>query len=132
MQLSDPIADMLTRIRNAQQRKKDKVSTPSSNLRINVLNVLKEEGYIKDFNVSTLRPGINEISIKLKYFENQPVIEDVEKISKPGRRFYSQSAKIPRVNNGLGINIISTSQGVMTDVKARALGIGGELICKVY
>ncbi len=130
MSLQDQIADMLTRVRNGQQRLKREVSMPSSKLKIAVAEILREEGYITGFSVSedTVKPVL---TIELKYFEGKPVIELFQRISSPGLRRYSPSDKLPRVYGGLGTAIISTSKGVMTDRNARQLGIGGEIICIV-
>ncbi|QNM97180.1 30S ribosomal protein S8 [Chitinimonas koreensis] len=130
MSMHDPIADMLTRIRNAQRADKPSVSMPSSKLKVAIAAVLKDEGYIENFAVSgeEKKP---QLDIELKYYAGRPVIERIERISKPGLRIYKGVNDIPKVMNGLGIAIVSTSQGVMTDRKARAQGIGGELLCIV-
>ena len=130
MSMSDPIADMLTRIRNAQGVQKTNVSMPSSKVKIAIANVLKDEGYIEDFAVST-EGGKSELQIGLKYYTGRPVIERIERVSRPGLRIYKGKDEIPQVMNGLGVAIISTPQGVMTDRKARATGVGGEVICYV-
>ena len=130
MSMSDPVADMLTRIRNAQLAKKKTVSMSSSNLKSAIANVLKDEGYISDFNV-TGKNNKSILEITLKYHANLAVIEKIKRISKPGLRIYKSSKNLPNVMNGLGVAIVSTSQGVMTQNKARALGIGGELLCTV-
>jgi small subunit ribosomal protein S8 len=130
MSMSDPIADMLTRIRNAQMVNKTNVVMPSSKVKASIANVLKEEGYIEDFAVNDV-DGKKELSIELKYYAGKPVIERIQRISKPGLRIYKGSQEIPKVMNGLGVTILSTSQGVMTDRKAQAAGIGGELLCLV-
>lgn len=130
MSMSDPIADMLTRIRNAQSTNKVSVTMPSSKLKCAIAAVLKDEGYIEDFSVATL-DGKPQLNIGLKYYAGRPVIEKIDRISKPGLRIYRGSEDIPRVMNGLGVSIVSTSQGVMTDRKARAVGIGGEVLCVV-
>jgi small subunit ribosomal protein S8 len=130
MSMQDPIADMLTRIRNAQSAAKPSVSMPSSRLKLAISQVLKDEGYIESFTVST-NNGKSTLDIELKYYAGKPVIEKIERISKPGLRVYKGSQDIPRVLNGLGIAIVSTSRGVMTDRKARANSIGGELLCVV-
>ncbi|MCQ9327820.1 30S ribosomal protein S8 [Pelistega suis] len=130
MSMSDPIADMLTRIRNGQQVEKVSVSMPSSKLKVAIATVLKEEGYIENFEVKgdKTKP---ELEIELKYYNNQPVIERIERVSRPGLRIYKGRASIPQVMNGLGVAIVSTSRGVMTDRKARSVGVGGEVLCYV-
>jgi len=130
MSMSDPIADMLTRIRNAQGVQKTNVSMPSSKVKVAIANVLKDEGYIEDFAVTT-EGGKAELQIGLKYYTGRPVIERIERVSRPGLRIYKGKDDIPQVMNGLGVAIISTPQGVMTDRKARATGVGGEVICYV-
>ena len=130
MSMSDPIADMLTRIRNAQMAEKVSVAMPSSSLKVAIARVLKDEGYIDDFRVAgeAAKP---QLEIALKYYAGRPVIERIERISKPGLRIYKGKEDLPRVMNGLGVAIVSTSRGVMTDRKARASGIGGEVLCVV-
>ena len=130
MSMSDPIADMLTRIRNAQVVQKTTVNMPSSKVKVAIANVLKDEGYIEDFAVST-EGGKSELQIGLKYYVGRPVIERLERVSRPGLRIYKGKNEIPQVMNGLGVAIVSTPQGVMTDRKARATGVGGEVICYV-
>ena len=130
MSMSDPIADMLTRIRNAQATEKVSVAMPSSKVKLAIAEVLKSEGYIEDFAVRTL-DGKAVIEIGLKYYAGKPVIEKLERVSRPGLRIYKGRDDIPRVMNGLGVAIVSTSQGVMTDRKARDTGVGGEVICIV-
>jgi small subunit ribosomal protein S8 len=130
MSMSDPIADMLTRIRNAQAAERAYVAMPSSKLKTAIANVLKDEGYIEDFKVTEEGPKIT-LEIGLKYYAGRPVIEKIERVSRPGLRIYKASRDIPHVMNGLGIAIVSTSQGVMTDRKARASGVGGEVLCIV-
>jgi small subunit ribosomal protein S8 len=130
MSMSDPIADLLTRIRNAQMVAKTSVSVPSSKVKVAISQVLKDEGYIDDFRVST-SGGKVELVIALKYYAGRPVIERIERVSRPGLRVYRGSDAIPQVQNGLGIAIITTPQGVMTDRKARATGVGGEVLCYV-
>ena len=130
MSMSDPIADMLTRIRNAQMVEQTVVVMPSSKLKLAIAKVLKDEGYIEDFKVSRRRRK-PVLEIALEYYAGRPVIEKIERVSKPGLRIYKGSDDIPRVMNGLGIAIVSTSQGVMTDRKARATGVGGEVLCIV-
>ena len=129
MSMHDPISDMLTRIRNAQRSNKVAVAMPSSKLKCAIAQVLKEEGYIEDFSVSNDAKPV--LSIALKYYAGRPVIEQIKRVSRPGLRIYKGSDEIPTVMNGLGIAIVSTSKGVMTDRKARAAGIGGELLCIV-
>ena len=132
MTLTDPIGDMFSRIRNGQMRSLNFVEIPSSNFRKNILEILKSEGYIKDFFVSKSENNKVNLKITLKYFEGDPVIKEIKRISKPGRRVYSRASSIPRVMNGLGIAILSTPKGVMSDVDARKNNIGGEVICKVF
>lgn len=129
MSMHDPISDMLTRIRNAQRSNKVAVAMPSSKLKCAIAKVLKEEGYIEDFSVSADAKPV--LSITLKYYSGRPVIEQIKRVSRPGLRVYKGSDEIPSVMNGLGVAIVSTSKGVMTDRKARAAGIGGELLCIV-
>ena len=130
MSMCDPIADMLTRIRNAQLSEKQSVMMPASKLKVSIAKVLKDEGYIEDFAVRA-NEGKSQIEISLKYYAGRPVIEKIERISRPGLRIYKPSRDIPQVMNGLGIAIVSTSKGVMTDRKARGLGVGGEVLCIV-
>ena len=132
MAINDPLGDMLTRIRNAQMRRKNKVSTPGSRLRGHVLDVLKDEGYIRGYSTTELGNGRTEFDIELKYFEGQPVIRTIERVSKPGRRVYAAVDAMPRVANGLGITIVSTPKGVMADHAAREANVGGEVLCKVF
>jgi small subunit ribosomal protein S8 len=132
MSMTDPLGDMLTRIRNAQMRRKSRVSTPGSRLRSNVLDVLKAEGYIRDFSVTEFGNGRTDIDIELKYFDGQPVIKTIERVSKPGRRVYVSVDNMPRVANGLGVTIVSTPKGVMADYMARESNVGGEVLCKVF
>lgn len=131
MSMSDPIADMLTRIRNGQGAEKVAVSMPSSKLKVSIAQVLKDEGYIEDFAVRGEDAGKPQLEIGLKYYAGHPVIEKIERVSRPGLRIYKGSGDIPRVMNGLGIAIVSTSRGVMTDRMARASGVGGEVLCIV-
>jgi small subunit ribosomal protein S8 len=131
MGVNDPIGDMIARIRNAQMRNKSKVSTPGSRLRESVLEVLKSEGYIRGYAVVE-REGRAEIEIELKYFDGAPVIREIERVSKPGRRVYTSVRNLPRVNNGLGIAILSTPKGVMADHAARDANVGGEILCTVF
>lgn len=130
MSMSDPIADMLTRVRNAQMVNKADVSMPSSKVKSAIASVLKDEGYVEDFSV-TEENGKKTLTIQLKYYAGRPVIESIQRVSKPGLRVYKGSQEIPKVMNGLGVTILSTSKGVMTDRKAQAAGIGGELLCIV-
>ena len=130
MSMQDPIADMLTRIRNAQQVGKTSVSMPASKLKKSIAQVLKDEGYIMDFQVAeTAKPAL---TIELKYFEGKPVIAELDRVSRPGLRAYSGKGGLPSVRSGLGIAIVSTSKGVMTDRAARAAGVGGEVLCTVF
>jgi len=129
MSMSDPIADMLTRIRNAQSVNKSTVVMPSSKLKVAIARVLKDEGYIENFSVS--QGSKPELNIELKYYAGRPVIEKIERVSRPGLRIYRGKGEIPTVMNGLGVAIVSTSHGVMTDRKARATGVGGEVLCIV-
>ena len=130
MSLSDPIGDMLTRIKNAQARNHNKVSLPSSKFKAKIADVLKSEGYIIDYKINEDKKP--SIEINLKYNSGNPVINTIERISKPGRRIFSSASSLPKINNGLGIAIVSTPQGVMTDVDARKKKLGGEIICKVF
>jgi len=132
MALSDPLGDMLTRIRNGQRAKMSTVSSPASKLRTNVLEVLKREGYIRGYSSDEVKPGITNLKIELKYNEGDPVIKQIDRVSTPGRRVYSKIADLPRVFNGLGISILSTPRGVMSDHEARAANVGGEVLCKVF
>ena len=130
MSMSDPIADMLTRIRNAQMTEKVTVAMPSSQLKVAIAKVLKDEGYVEDFRVAG-EPAKPQLEIALKYYAGRPVIEKIERISTPGLRIYRGKEDLPKVMNGLGVAIVSTSKGVMTDRKARGLGVGGEVLCIV-
>lgn len=132
MTMSDPIGDMLTRIRNAIGRKKTKLSTPASKLRARVLDVLQAEGYIRGYTQIDLENGKSEIEIELKYYEGAPVIRELTRVSKPGRRVYVSVKSIPQVANGLGISILSTPKGVMADHQAREQNVGGELLCRIF
>ena len=132
MSVNDPLGDMLTRIRNAQLRKKGKVSTPGSRLRANVLDVLEQEGFIRGYSTTDHGNGRTEFEIELKYYDNQPVIREISRVSKPGRRVYAAVDAMPRVANGLGITIVSTPKGVMADHAARDNNVGGEVLCKVF
>ena len=131
MSMSDPVADMLTRIRNAQRVQKPDVMMPSSKLKVAIARVLQDEGYIEGFRVDAGTGGQSELRIGLKYYAGRPVIERLERVSRPGLRIYRGSNKLPQVMNGLGVAIVSTPQGVMTDRKARMQGVGGEVICYV-
>ncbi|MCH8465332.1 MAG: 30S ribosomal protein S8 [Roseinatronobacter sp.] len=130
--MNDPLGDMLTRIRNAQMRGKSTVRTPASKLRAWVLDVLKDEGYIRGYENVTSESGHAELEISLKYADGQPVIRELKRISKPGRRVYSGVREIPHVRNGLGISVVSTPKGVMSDAAARAANVGGEVLCRVF
>ena len=132
MSVTDPISDMLTRIRNAQLRGKSTVATPASTLRARVLDVLLSEGYIRGYEKSATANGQGEFTISLKYYEGTPVIREVKRVSKPGRRVYMGVKDIPSVRNGLGITIVSTPKGVMSDANARAANVGGEVLCTVF
>lgn len=132
MSMSDPLGDMLTRIRNGLHRSKDNVTTPASKLRARVLDVLKSEGYIRDYTVVDYGSGKSEYDIQLKYFDGNPVIRTIERVSKPGRRVYVGVKSIEHVSNGLGISILSTPQGVMADHEARDKNVGGELLCRIF
>ena len=132
MTLIDPIGDMLTRIRNGQMRSLNKINIPFSNFRLKILEVLKKEGYIIDFNTDNGKQKIKFLSVDLKYYEGQPVIKEIKRVSKPGRRVYSRATSIPKVLNGLGLAILSTSKGVMSDTDAIKNNLGGEIICKVF
>ncbi|MCQ8782439.1 30S ribosomal protein S8 [Mangrovibrevibacter kandeliae] len=131
MALSDPLGDMLTRIRNALQRNKSTVSTPASKLRARVLDVLKDEGYIRGYTTTDFGNGKSEFEIELKYYEGGPVIREIARVSKPGRRVYVSAKTIPHVSNGLGISVLSTPKGVMADHSAREHNVGGEVLCRV-
>ena len=130
--MNDPLGDMLTRIRNAQMRGKSSVNTPASKLRRWVLDVLKDEGYIRGYSETEIVNGASELEIELKYYEGQPVIQEIQRISKPGRRVYSSVKTMPVVRNGLGISIVSTPKGVMSDNAARENNVGGEILCRVF
>ncbi|BCX18595.1 MAG: 30S ribosomal protein S8 [Geminicoccaceae bacterium] len=129
---SDPLGDMLTRIRNGQRAQKASVRSPASKLRERVLEVLKREGYIRNYETIDVRPGIKELSIELKYHNGEPVIREIKRVSKPGRRIYAGVKDLPKVYNGLGIAIISTPRGVVSDAEARELKVGGEILCTVF
>ena len=132
MTMSDPLGDMLTRIRNGQRAMKSSVVSPASRLRANVLEVLQREGYIRGFSMAEMDPGIRELTIELKYYEGVPVINEIRRVSKPGCRVYSGIKDLSPVYNGLGISILSTPQGVMSDGEARAANVGGEVLCRIF
>lgn len=132
MSMNDPVGDMLTRIRNALMRGKSKVSTPASTLRASVLDVLQSEGYIRGYSRTDYDNGKAELEIELKYYEGEPVIREISRVSKPGRRVYSSVKSLPRVANGLGISILSTPKGVMADHDARENNVGGEVLCRIF
>ena len=132
MSMTDPLGDMLTRIRNGGMARKSFVTAPASKLRASVLEVLKREGYIRDFERIDVRPGVSEFKIELKYFEDKPVIKEIQRVSTPGRRVYSKVKDLPRFYNGLGIYVLSTPSGVMSDHEARQANLGGEVLCKVF
>ncbi len=132
MSMTDPIGDMLTRIRNGQQARKDSVLTPASKLRARVLDVLQREGYIRGYSDQADTGPAASLRIDLKYFEGQPAIQHVARVSKPGRRVYSGAQDLPRVRNGLGIVIVSTPKGVLSDAEAREQNVGGEVLCQVF
>ena len=132
MAMSDPLGDMLSRIRNGQRVGKSVVRAPASRLRSNVLEVLKREGYIRDFRRDDAQAGLPELQIELKYNEGLPVIQEISRVSRPGRRVYSKIKELPRYYNGLGITILSTPRGVMSDQEARAANVGGEILCRVF
>jgi small subunit ribosomal protein S8 len=132
MSMSDPLGDMLTRIRNGQAAHKPVVQSPASKIRANVLEVLQREGYIRGYKQEASEAGFPELKIELKYVDGEPVIREITRISKPGRRVYSRIADLPRVYNGLGISILSTPRGVMSDNEARAANVGGEILCRVF
>ena len=132
MSFSDPIGDMLTRIRNGQKARKSAVVAPASVLRENVLEVLKQEGYIRGYSRESLSEGIAQIKIELKYYENEPVIHTIDRVSKPGRRVYAKIRDLKPITNGLGTVILSTPRGVLSDGKARELNVGGEVLCNVF
>jgi len=132
MSMTDPLGDLFTRIRNAQMRNKSKVSTPGSKMRARVLEVLKNEGYIRGYSSVEHSDGRSEFEIELKYFDGTPVIREIERVSKPGRRVYASVRALPRINNGLGVAILSTPKGVMADHEARDQNVGGEILCSVF
>jgi small subunit ribosomal protein S8 len=132
MPVNDPIGDLIARINNAQMRKKSKVSTPGSRLRVSVLDVLKNEGFIRGYAAVDHADGRSELEIELKYFDGEPVIREMSRVSKPGRRVYVAVRNLPRINNGLGVAILSTPKGVMADHDAREANVGGEVLCTVF
>jgi small subunit ribosomal protein S8 len=132
MSMIDPLGDLFSRIRNAQMRNKSKVSTPGSKMRARVLDVLKNEGYIRGYSSVEHKDGRSEFEIELKYFDGSPVIREIERVSKPGRRVYASVKALPRINNGLGVAILSTPKGVMADHEAREANVGGEILCTVF
>jgi len=132
MAISDPLGDMITRIRNAQRSRRSAVRAPASKLHANVCEVLKREGFIRHWKVVDIRPGVRELEIELKYSEGEPVIKEITRVSTPGRRVYSKIKELPRVYNGLGVSILSTPRGVMSEAEARAANVGGEVLCRVF
>ena len=132
MTLMDPIGDMFTRIRNGQMRKLSTIDVPASNFRLKILEVLKSEGYISNYFIEKKDNNKNNLKVDLKYYEGVPVIKEIKRVSKPGRRIYSKATSIPKIQNGLGLAILSTPKGVMSDNEARKNNIGGEIICKVF
>ena len=132
MAINDPLSDLISRINNAQLRKKPKVTSPGSRLRVSVLDVLKNEGYIRGYSTVEHKDGRNEVEIELKYADGQPVIREMSRVSKPGRRVYVAVRNLPRINNGLGVAILSTPKGVMADHDARVANVGGEVLCTVF
>ena len=132
MSMSDPLGDMLTRIRNAQRSRHSSCMAPASRLRANVLEALKREGFIRGYASEEVRPGIAQLRIELKYQEGEPVIKEITRVSKPGRRVYSKIKELPRFYAGLGIQILSTPRGVLSDAEARAANVGGEVLCRVF
>ena len=132
MSMSDPLGDMLTRIRNGQSARKLAVSSPSSKFRVNVLEVLKREGYIRDYSSKEIKTGMSELKIELKYHEGLPVISEIKRVSRPGRRIYSGINDLKKSYSGLGISILSTPRGVLSDNEARSANVGGEVLCQVF
>ena len=132
MNFVDPIGDMITRIRNAQMRLLSSVKIPSSKFRVKILDVLKKEGYISDYKVLSDLNNKGSLSVDLKYHNGSPVIKEIKRVSKPGRRIYARANSIPKIQNGLGLAIVSTSKGIMTDDEARSQKVGGEIICRVF
>jgi small subunit ribosomal protein S8 len=132
MSLSDPLGDMLTRLRNGQMAGLDSIAMPASRLRTNVLDVLQREGYIRGYFEEELRAGVRELRVELKYDNGKPVIQEISRVSRPGRRIYSKIKDLPKIYNGLGISILSTPRGVMSDTEARSANVGGEVLCRVF
>ena len=132
MSMSDPLSDMLSRIRNGQMAGKSTVAVPASQIKAKVLDVLIREGFIRGYSETIIRTGIREFTVELKYDEGQPVIRELSRVSRPGQRVYSAIKDLPRVYNGLGVSIVSTSKGVMSDHEARQANVGGEILCKVF
>ena len=132
MSLSDPLGDMLTRISNGQRARQSRIVSPASRLRADVLDVLKREGYIRGYSSEDVRPGVKILNIELKYSEGEPVIKEINRVSKPGRRVYAKIKELPKVYNGFGVSILSTPRGVMSDNEARAANVGGEVLCRVF
>ena len=132
MSFVDPIGDMITRIRNAQMRLLSSVKIPSSKFRVKILDILKKEGYISDYKVLSDLNNKGSLSVDLKYNNGSPVIKEIKRVSKPGRRIYARASSIPKIQNGLGLAIVSTSKGIMTDDEARSQKVGGEIICRVF
>ena len=132
MSINDPLSDMIARINNAQMRNKSKVSSPASRLRVSVLDVLRDEGFIRGYTAVEHANGRNELEIELKYFDGAPVIREMSRVSKPGRRVYASVRSLPRINNGLGVAIVSTPKGVMADHAAREANVGGEVLLTVF
>lgn len=132
MSMSDPLGDMLTRIRNGQLARMATIAVPASNLRRNVLEVLQREGYIRGYSEAESRQGVHEFTVELKYAEGGPAIREISRVSRPGRRVYSKIKDLPRFYNGLGISILSTPKGVMSDHEARTANVGGEVLCRVF
>jgi small subunit ribosomal protein S8 len=132
MSLSDPLGDMLTRIRNGQRARQSRIVSPASRLRSDVLEVLKREGYIRAWRSEQVRPGVAMLDIELKYSEGEPAIKEITRVSKPGRRVYTKIKELQKFYNGLGISILSTPSGVMSDNEARAANVGGEVLCRVF
>ena len=132
MAMNDPLSDLLTRIRNGQRVGKSNVASPASKLRTGVLDVLQREGYIRGYSINEIRKGVSEINIELKYFEGEGVIKQIDRVSTPGRRVYSKIKDLPKVYNGLGIAVLSTPKGVLSDQEARDQNVGGEILCKVF
>ncbi len=132
MTMSDPIADMITRIRNGQRARKSSVGTPASKMRSAILDVLKSEGFIRGYSDGETADGKPTFEVELKYSEGKPVIEEIQRVSRPGRRVYSSVEDLPRIYNGLGISIVSTPRGVLSDIEARKQNVGGEILCRVF